>query len=169
VTRTSRATALLAVLCSLGSQVASACTCQDVDDPVMAMRISDWVLRVRVSSSRETMLGDRAARVLTLDVEEVWKGAALDKGIVVLRGTCTPPISVGEEYYLFAYRDGLFPNLSLCMPSTLVATAPPSFSALGPGHPPFPAVLFIAICFVPLLAFGIWAWRRMRRHRSRST
>lgn len=163
------ATVLLGVLCALSAHVASACTCQNIDDPALAMRLSDEVLRARVSSSHETVLGDRAARVLILDVEEVWKGPALNKWIVVLRGSCTPPIAVGEEYYLFAYRDGIFPNLSLCMPSTLVATAPPAFSALGPGRRPFSAVTLVAICLLLLLALGVWVWRRIRRGLPRST
>lgn len=153
------------------STSANACTCQAIEDPNEALALSDWVMRGRVASMRDLSLPDGSSALLvTLDVDRVWKGTVPSRAYLLLRDLCSPVLTTGEEYYLFADFSDAIPDLSICKPNIPTRVAPASFRRLGPGYRPIPAVLLALLVVGALLAMttALWKWRQWRVGRSAS-
>lgn len=163
-------TAVTIVALMATSTRANACTCQAIEDPNEALAVSDWVLRAHIAGMRDLTLFDGSAALLvTLDVNRVWKGKVPSRAYLLLRDLCSPILTTGEEYYLFADFSDAIPDLSVCKPNVLTRTAPASFQRLGTGYRPVPALLLLALVLVGTIltiAAALWRWRKWRLGRS---
>ncbi|WP_165774722.1 hypothetical protein [Candidatus Viridilinea mediisalina] len=119
-------------------QIAHACSCEPLPNPLEAHSQAALVFAGRVHTIVGNPADEGASLMMTFDLHEVWKGPEQPQVTLLTpsgSANCGYPFEHGTSYLVYAVVEGVELTTSSCTRTTPLANASNDIAALGPGIP----------------------------------
>jgi hypothetical protein len=163
---------LLLFLTAIVADTAWACSCQEIEGPLLGLEVARSVFLGQVEGVSEFEKEEGYLDVVRFRVSKRWKGAVTSQTVLILEGGCSPRFVVGTEYLVFTSNYGTFPTPTICLPNAV--TSLPAYGsfkvaddgfrrALGEGRSPiplWPIPLLLVLALMVAGALRLWRIRK---------